>query len=326
MNLNQLRAFREVMLTGSVSEAARNLRRTQPAISAQIAALEDNLGCKLFLRQGGRLKPAPEANYLLEEANDILGRLNAAERILRNVRDLEHGKLQIACMPGPSTFLLPELVGQFVEKRDGVKVALISRASSEVLQLVSSQQYDIGLIDLDAGNLKTSRLIRSEEFRMECFCAVAADDPLAEKTVIAASDLDGKPMAALYASHKTSQRTQTAFELVGAKFEVRFEAQFFMPLLTYIEKGLSYAVVSAMCAETYRLARGWQERIVFRPFEPSIHMEFAVITPAHRPPSALAKAFTELLMAELARLGAVPLKQDAKSNSKPERILSSATG
>ena len=44
LNLKQLSAFREVMLTGSVSEAARNLYRTQPAISSMIAGLEENIG------------------------------------------------------------------------------------------------------------------------------------------------------------------------------------------------------------------------------------------------------------------------------------------
>ena len=44
MNIRQLAAFREVMLTGSMSEAARNLNRTQPAVSAQIAGLEDQVG------------------------------------------------------------------------------------------------------------------------------------------------------------------------------------------------------------------------------------------------------------------------------------------
>ena len=54
MNLKQLSAFREVMLTGSVSEAARNLYRSQPAISSLIAGLEDDIGFKLFARRGGR--------------------------------------------------------------------------------------------------------------------------------------------------------------------------------------------------------------------------------------------------------------------------------
>jgi len=309
MNLNQLRAFREVMLTGSVSEAARNLSRTQPAISAQIAALENNLECKLFLRRGGRLKPAPEARYLLEEANGILDRLSTAEHILRNVRNLEHGKLQIASMPGPSTFLLPELIGQFVEDRDGVKVALISRPSSEVLQLVSAQQFDIGLVDLDAGGIKTTHLVNSTVLRMECFCAISTGDPLAEKTVITASDLDGKPLASLYPEHITSQRTQAAFKSMGANYNVRFEAQFFIPLLSYVEKGLCCAIVSGLCAESYLLERRQYGHITFRPFKPSVHLGFAVVTPAHRPLSALATAFKGLLMSELTRLGAEPLKQ-----------------
>ena len=75
MKLKQLTAFREVMLTGSVSEAARNLNRTQPAVSAMIAGLENDAGCRLFDRRGGRLHPVPEAHYLFEEAQQILGRL-----------------------------------------------------------------------------------------------------------------------------------------------------------------------------------------------------------------------------------------------------------
>ena len=49
MNLKQMAAFRELMLTGSVSEAARNLNRTQPSVSHMIATLEDDLGMKLFV-------------------------------------------------------------------------------------------------------------------------------------------------------------------------------------------------------------------------------------------------------------------------------------
>ncbi len=53
MNLRQLQAFKEVMLTGSVTEAARNIGRTQPAISTLIAGLESSVGYDLFERRGG---------------------------------------------------------------------------------------------------------------------------------------------------------------------------------------------------------------------------------------------------------------------------------
>ncbi len=68
MDLRKLEAFREVMLTGSVTEAARNMGRTQPAVSNLIAGLENCVGYKLFERRGGRLHPVPEAHFLLAEA------------------------------------------------------------------------------------------------------------------------------------------------------------------------------------------------------------------------------------------------------------------
>ena len=109
MNLKQLRAFREVILTGSVSEAARSLYRTQPAISSLIAALESELGCELFVRKNGRLHPVPEAHYLFEESNEILGKLETAELNIKSLRDLGTGMLRVAAMPGPSVFWLPNL-------------------------------------------------------------------------------------------------------------------------------------------------------------------------------------------------------------------------
>ncbi len=64
LNLKQLSAFREVMLTGTVSEAARNLYRTQSAISSLIAGLEDDIGFKHFARRGGRLHPVLARDFI----------------------------------------------------------------------------------------------------------------------------------------------------------------------------------------------------------------------------------------------------------------------
>ena len=158
MNLKQLSAFREVMLTGSVTQAARNLLRTQPAISAQIAGLEEEVGLKLFERRGGRLHPVPEAHYLLEEASAIIDRLNDADRTMRSIRDLDQGTLKIVSMPGPSVFLLPDLIAKFVQHRDQVKVSLISRSSVQVRNLIAVQKYDVGLADLGLPSFEESPL------------------------------------------------------------------------------------------------------------------------------------------------------------------------
>jgi DNA-binding transcriptional LysR family regulator len=65
MNLTQLTVFCEVMSSGSISQTAKTLGRTQPAITLSIKKLEDSLGIRLFKREGRRLVPVPEAQYLL---------------------------------------------------------------------------------------------------------------------------------------------------------------------------------------------------------------------------------------------------------------------
>ena len=113
MNLQQLAVFREIMNTGSMSAAARNLHRTQPAVSAALKALEDSLGMDLFHRDGRRLVPVPEARYLLSEATDVLNRLSAARANMEGMRDRVRGSLRIVAMPGPSAYLLPAFVSRF---------------------------------------------------------------------------------------------------------------------------------------------------------------------------------------------------------------------
>ena len=304
MNLKQLTAFREVMLTGSVSEAARNLLRTQPAISAAVAGLEDDVGFKLFDRRGGRQHPVPEAHYLFEEAGAIIDRLSAAERTMKSIRDLDRGTVQMVSMPGPSAFLLPDLISKFVENREHVRFSLITRSSIQVQQLISVQQYDVGLADLGFAGFADSPLVDHEVLNLECVCAIPANDPLAERDVVTAADLDDQPMATLYAEHPNFARTTAAFEKMDAALSVRFQAQYFLPLLTFVERRLAYALVDPLSARSYDLYRTGDSAVVFRPFAPVIHLVASIMTPSHRPLSNLVQAFIGELRVELNRIRA----------------------
>lgn len=303
MNLKQLEAFREVMVAGSVSAAARNLLRTQPAISAMIRGLEHDLGYPLFVRSGGRLLPKPEARYLFEEVDSILARLTEVERNMIRLRDLEHGTLNIVAMPGPSVVLLPDLIGRFVVAREEVDVSLMTRSSPQVLQMLSSQLYDLGVADLGAVVPESGTLVEQQALASDCVCAMRDDDPLTQRTVVHPRDLSGKPMAALYAEHQTHRDTQAAFAADDAAWTVRFETQYFLPLLRFVERGLAYAVIDRLSAKSYGLLRGGESRLAFRRFEPAVAFRLSLITPKHRPVSSLAGAFTDFVKAEIIALG-----------------------
>ena len=299
MNSKQLGVFREVMRTGSFSEASRILNRTQPAISAMIANLEDELGYKLFLRLSGRLVPVPEAYYLFEEANEILERLRSVEQNMQRIGDLDQGELRILCMPGPSVILVPQLVTRFLKGRTEVRVVLLTRSSLQAQHLVATQKYDLGIVDLGDNEVEDSSLLKVAPVRYECVCALPAGDPLASLSVITPDELRGRDLAALFTSHSTYTRTAEAFVAHSVPFAPRFETQYFYPLLSFVEAGLACAVVDPLSAESYRLSRGDAGKVVFRPFLPSVPFVAAVVTPQHRPLSNLAQAFARVLYDDL---------------------------
>ena len=109
-------------------------------------------------------------------------------------------------------------------------------------------------------------------------------------------------MAALHPDHPTFNDTKAAFAEMGARLNVRFETVYFIPMFTYIERGLAYAVVDPLSAESYKLFSGGEPRIVFRPFRPAIHLVASIMTPAHRPLSNLAQSFLSLLREEVLRI------------------------
>ncbi|WP_085905380.1 LysR family transcriptional regulator [Kiloniella majae] len=301
MNLKNLAIFREVMRTGSVSQAARNLNRTQPALSAGLKALEDELGISLFERRNRRLVPVPEAHYLMSEATDILSRLQTAEQNMRSIRDFEKGVLRIVAMPGPSAFLLPKVISEFTGEREDIRVTLTTRSSPQVHKMVATQSFDLGIADI-SGTDHEDDLLNGGTMKGNCLCAVHRDDDLSKSEVITTSDLSSKPMGVLQPEHFTYQKTVEAFNATNTELNIRFDAQYFLPLLNFIEAGQACAIVDPLSAESYRMYTRDNDLIRFIPFMPKIPLTYACLTPAYRPMSAIAKAFMSMWNDEVQRI------------------------
>lgn len=300
MNLSfrQLQTFVEVMRSGSVSEAGRALGRTQPAISAMIAGLEREIGFPLFERDRGRLIPKPEAHYFMEEAEFVLERLSHSARTLKEIGNLEKGKLRIACNPAASNFFMPKVVAEFLKDKPNVEVSLMMAASPIVTDWIASQQYDIGFAETP----EPRRTIVQEEFDFPSMCALPRNDLLAAKEVITPQDLDGKPMALLYDDHPATIQTRAAFSAMGSQLKQRFELRTFLPALQLIASGLCYTVCDTISAISYENIFGEDGGLAFRPFEPSFSLSLSLMTPANRPLSMLVQEFAKTCKREILAL------------------------
>jgi len=298
ISIRQLQAFREVMRTGSISDAARALHRTQPAVSSMISSLEEELGVVLFERQRGRLVCKPEAHYFFEETEAILGRLAQTTRTMQEIGNLQEGQLRIACMPASSQFMMPRLVADFMRDKPRVKVSLMMRASAIIEEWIASQQYDIGLAETPPPN----PMLAIQTFELPCTCAVRRDDPLSEKTMITAQDLDGLPLATLQEGHPNLTATRAAFQKAGACLQQRFELRNYQPALKLVEEGLCYCICDPMTASSYFDYREHNSILVFKPFTPVIPLSVSILHPAHRPASLLTEKFTAILVDELTKI------------------------
>ena len=295
LKLNQLLAFNELMLVGSVSEAARNLHRTQSSISATIAGLERDLGLQLFERRNGRLFPVPEAKYLHSECSEILRRLDTVSHNMHQIKALETGTVSIASMPGPSFFFLPDIVARHGKAHPAIQSTVVSRSSEGVYRLMAAQQHDIGIADYMPTLSAETSLIETTVFKFKCLCALPASDPLSERATITPQDLSGRPLATLWSEHPVFEDTARAFAQSGAEMKASFMCQYFIPLLTFVEQGIACAIVDPISARSYRLYNKGEPLIRFRPLVSDIHFEVALIKPVHRPASSLANSFFERL-------------------------------
>lgn len=305
MNLRQLEAFQEVMVSGSVSAAARTLSRSQPAVSALIAALEESVGCPLFERRGGRLHALAEAHFLFEESRDIPERIDRLRLTMRGAREAQRSTLRIASMPGPAVTWVPDLMSRFAAEHPDVRFVMLSRASTVLRQLIANQSVDVAIIDLGVGeSILEKPLVDAETYTLDCVCAVRRDDPLAEKPAISPNDLDGRPMALLLPNHLVNRRCRKAFHDAGASLNTRFQTESFIPHLTLVENGSACSILSPLTAAAYEIQAGGHGKVVFRPLTVPIVMEFALITPTFAPPHEMASAFLDMLKEGIADISA----------------------
>jgi DNA-binding transcriptional LysR family regulator len=287
LSLRQLATFREVMRSGSISQAARSVGRTQPAVSTMIQTLEDQLGFALFVRSQGKLSPTPEAHFFLEECEDILGRVERTERTLERISTLQAGKLKIACHPAASSVFLPRLLTRFLQGRDDLDIALIMRSSDVIEDLIASQQYDVGFAETPAPRASIAQIA----YDLECVCVVRADDPLARAATITPGDLDGRPMAVLFDEHNTAVQTEAAFRAAGCRFNKRLELRTFLPGLHFVEAGLCVIVCDMITAYSHLLQTREPARLAIRRFRPRISNSVSILTPGYATQSIAGRAF-----------------------------------
>ena len=115
----RLRVFREVANQASFRRAAEVLYITQPAVTQQIKALEEELGSRLFDRSGGKVRLTAAGEILLRHAGEAEATLSRAIEEIGSLEGEVRGALRVAASTTIAQYVLPRLLAEFALQHPG---------------------------------------------------------------------------------------------------------------------------------------------------------------------------------------------------------------
>lgn len=145
MEWQQVIGFYQVAKLGSFTKAAKATFRTQPALSQQIKALEEELDCHLFERIGKRkLRLTSAGERFLTFAESILENYDSLRADLNELKGSQKGRLKIAAPFTTLYHLFPEVLKEYTERFPQVELTILDRSQQTVIELVKSGDIDFG--------------------------------------------------------------------------------------------------------------------------------------------------------------------------------------
>lgn len=146
MNLHRLTVFTAVYDCRGFTRAGTELHMTQPAVSIQIRALEDELGVPLFSRAGRSLEPTEAGHILYRYAREVLARTGEVERELEAWQGARSGRVTLGSNRTLGSYVLAPLLTRFWRQYPGASISLEIDHTDIILARTLSGEVDMGFV------------------------------------------------------------------------------------------------------------------------------------------------------------------------------------
>jgi DNA-binding transcriptional LysR family regulator len=242
LETKQLKIFKTIVEVGSFTRAGARLNLSQPAISQHIRALEEHLGLPVLLRVGKRARPTPAGEVLLHCAEQVLDKIEDAERLLAEQGVGGGGIVRLGGGDAACQHLLPPVLKEFLGLFPRVHLQLSSGPTSTTLSRVLGGELDLGLVTLP---VETDRIRVTEVGRDELVAVTRPDHAWAERRRVQAGNFTDQPLI-LY--QRESRMTETLLQFLleeGVFPRVTIEVDQVAVVKELVRIGLGIAVLPA---------------------------------------------------------------------------------
>jgi DNA-binding transcriptional LysR family regulator len=293
MDLDQLHTFLEIVRLKSFSKAAQTCYRTQPAISAQVRQLEQELNTQLFERFGSRISLTTAGRIFCQFAEQILSLRRQAGDAIAELERTPRGELVIAANEATCIYVLPKVFSEYKRQFPNVQLLVERSYGSRIVEALLENVADFGITQLPIQERRIQVVkIHSDEIK----AIVAAGHPLAGKRSVAAAELVDYPLL-LPKYGTTRARLNEWLELVEDSINVSMELDSTEMVKRFVMAGLGISFLAVShCLDD--LAAGRLCALSLEP-EPMLRR----IALVYRKDKALSKAALGFIQVVLAHAG-----------------------
>ncbi|WP_093712641.1 LysR family transcriptional regulator [Actinacidiphila alni] len=246
MQFQQLAYFVAVADTRHFTRAAEAVHVSQPSLSQQIRALENELGAPLFSRARGNIALTDAGEALLPLARRILADADTARHEVLELAQLRRGRVRLGATPSLCTGLLPDVLRDFHDRHPGVQLLIEEGGSHDLVRELARGALDLALVVLPLPS--PSPALTTVELFQEDLVAVSAADAEPLRSPARISDLKGRPMVMFRHGYDLRDLTLAACRSAGFEPYLTVEGGEMDAVLGFVRAGLGLGVVPSMVA------------------------------------------------------------------------------
>lgn len=235
-----LRAFVAVVDLEGFHRAAEALNLSQPALSRRIQKLEAAVGAALLERTTRRVALTNVGREFLPLVRRMLDEFDSSLFAMRDVGRQRGGLISLACVPTAAFYFLPLVIGRFNEQYPNIRFRILDLSANEGLESVARGEVEFGINLLGASDPELSfEPLIEDPFVLAC----RRDHPLAQRNVVAWSDLAGHPLVAVSRSSGNRIMLDAALVRAGVNLSWSYEVTHLSTSLGLVEAGLGISVL-----------------------------------------------------------------------------------
>ena len=245
MDINHLEVFLAVAQERSFSRAAESLHRTQPAVSQAIRRLESELGESLFDRSSKDGTLTAAGRVLLDFSQQMLNLRHHAQSAIRELRDLQRGKLSLGANEYTVMSLLP-LIPVFRARHPHIKIEIKRSLASRIPGEIIGRDVEIGVISFKPNDTALKSLSVGLD---ELALVVAPSHPLAQKQVISVRELGAESFIAHNVPSPYREKVIKTFAQARTPLNISMEMPTLESITRLVEQGLGIALIPRLAAQ-----------------------------------------------------------------------------